>query len=82
MPESEKPKVIENRKLTQLGMNRAFWKLLTTRGGMTIKSSELQNLPVNAALKADYDSHLDSFTITPIVTQPKTIITPSSGIIT
>ena len=53
----EKPKSIEKKgttkHLTQLGVNRAFWKLLAGRGGMTIRASELMNLPVNAGLKAD-----------------------------
>ena len=78
----EKPKVIENRKLTQLGIMRAFWKLLQARGGMTIKSSDLTNLPVNAALKANYDAGIDSFTITPIIGQPQGIIMPNKGITT
>lgn len=81
MPEPEKPKLIQGRKLTQLGMMRAFWRLLTAHGGMTIKSSELMDLPVNAALKADYNAGMDSFTITPIIGQPKGIITPDKGII-
>lgn len=82
MPE-EPPKVIENRQLTQLGINRAFWKLLASHGGgITIAASELVNLPVNAALQADYDAALDSFTIKSVVRQPKGIIAPNTGLIT
>ena len=83
MTDNNKPKLIQGRKLTQLGMMRAFWKLLASHGGgMTIKSSELQNLPVNAGLKADYNAGLDTFTITPIIGQPKGIVMPPKRIIT
>jgi hypothetical protein len=77
------PKLTEGRKLTQLGFMRLLWKIVANQGGrVVIKSNELQNLPVNAALKADYDAFSDTFAITSIVRQPDGILTPDTGIIT
>ena len=84
MPNTEKlkPLGIVNKQLTQLGINRALWKLLMNKGGkLRITAAELSNLPVNAALKAEYLPGSDSFVITAIVKQPTNIIQPNSGLI-
>ena len=64
-------------------INRLIWKIVSNQGGkMAINCSELDNLPENAAMKADYDPKTHTMTLQAAVHKPSGLITPDAGIIT
>lgn len=65
----------------QHAINRLLWKIIASQGGkLTVSCFELDKLPDNAAIKADYD--VKTHTMTMVSAVRSGIVTPDEGIIT
>lgn len=76
---AQEQKLIRNKQLTQLGVNRVLWKIIAQRGSIKIKADQLARLPENAAIRIDHNATKDEFTLTAIVHQPSNIIVRQLG---